>query len=299
MDLATALIACRFLHFSAGMLLFGASLFCGALAPPDFGSTLRRTLRWPELALAVLLIVTGLAWLGLETGEIGNGWGDTVDPGTIGAVLTGTSFGAVWSVRLVLILLPLLALLLRGRRGDWALAIASGLVLASLGFVGHAADQDGLLGLVHRLNHALHLLSAGFWVGCLPPLLLALLLLGKTDLRRDIGLTLQRFSGVGHVAVALVLLTGIVNTLLIVGGPPIDFASPYQLLLAIKIALVLLMIGVALVNRYVAVPRLARTNWALRSIVIGTCAEMLLGAIVVALVSAFATFDPMRMGGGS
>ena len=109
----------------------------------------------------------------------------------------------------------------------------------------------------------------------------------------------RRFSGVGHVAVAIVLLTGIVNTMLILGGLPTNFASPYQLLLAIKIALVLLMIGVALVNRYVAVPRLARTPWALRGIVIGTCTEMLLGGIVVALVSAFATFDPMGMAGDS
>jgi putative copper resistance protein D len=299
MDLAAALIVCRFLHFAAGMLLFGASLFCGALAPPDFGSTLRRSLRLPELLLAVLVVATGVAWLGLETGEIGNGWLDTVNLGTIDAVLTGTNFGAVWSIRLVLILLPLPALLLGGRQRDWALAATSGLVLASLGFVGHAADEGGLRGLVHRLNHALHLLSAGFWVGCLPPLLLALLLLAKADMRRDISLTLQRFSGVGHVAVALVLLTGIVNTLLIIGGLPIDFASPYQLLLAIKIGLVLMMIGIALANRYVAVPRLARTRWALRGIVIGTCMEMLLGGVVIALVSAFATFDPMATASGS
>lgn len=297
MDLAGTLIACRFLHFSAAMVLFGASLFSGALAPPAFAALLRRCLRWPELGLALLLIVTGVGWLCLETGEIGNGWADTLDLKTIGAVLEGTSFGAVWRIRLVLILLPLAALLLDGGRRDWALAIASGLVLASLGFVGHAADQDGVLGVLHRLNHALHLLSAGFWVGCLPPLLLALLL-ARGDRRRDIGLTLERFSGCGHVAVAIVLLTGIANTMLILGGPPIDFASPYQLLLAIKIGLVALMIGVALLNRYVAVPRLSR-RWAQRGIVVGTCVELLTGAIVVALVSAFATFDPMDMSGMS
>jgi putative copper resistance protein D len=299
MDLAAALIACRFLHFAAGMLLFGASLFCGGLAPPEFAATLRRKLRGPELVLALLLIVTGIGWLGLETGEIGNGWADTVNPAMIGAVLAGTIFGAVWQVRLVLIVLPLLVLPLNGRRRDLALAVASGLVLASLGFVGHAADQNGALGLLHRLNHALHLLSAGFWVGCLPPLLVTLLLLGRSGLRREIGLTLKRFSGVGHIAVALVLLTGVVNTWLILGGPPTDFAAPYQLLLALKIALVLLMISIALLNRYIAVPRLARTRRALPGLVIGTCAEMAIGAVVVALVSVFATFDPMGMDGGS
>ncbi len=48
------------------------------------------------------------------------------------------------------------------------------------------------------------------------------------------------------------------------------------------------MLSIALLNRYVLTPRLA-----VRGLVIGTSAELLLGAAIVALVSAFATYDPV------
>lgn len=301
MDLAAVLIASRFLHFCAAMLLFGAAGFCGLLAPGCFGRQLADRLARSEVVLAWLVFATAIAWLCCETGQIANGWADAVDPATIWKVLTATTFGTVWSVHLILALLVLPALLLRGRAGQQGLAVVVALVLMSLGFIGHAADQPGVLGLFQRLNDALHLLSGGFWVGSLPPLLLVLLMLRKPETRDAAGIILRRFSSLGHVAVAVVLLTGVINTLLIVGGLPTDFAAPYQLLLSIKIALVLVMVSIALFNRYITVPRLARGPDAIRGLAFGTVAEIVIGAVVIALVSAFATFDPMGMdmSGGS
>ena len=106
--------------------------------------------------------------------------------------------------------------------------------------------------------------------------------------RADATLALSRFSGLGHIAVAVTLLTGILNTALTLGGWPVDFRSPYQLLLAVKIGLVAIMLSIALLNRYVLTPRLA-----VRGLIIGTSAELLLGAAIIALVSAFATYDPV------
>ena len=70
-------------------------------------------------------------------------------------------------------------------------------------------------------------------------------------------MALRRFSAVGHGAVAVVIVTGIVNTGLILGHWPSDWNSPYQALLMIKIALVIAMALLALLNRYAVVPRLA------------------------------------------
>jgi putative copper export protein len=55
------------------------------------------------------------------------------------------------------------------------------------------------------------------------------------------------------------------------------------------------MMTIALVNRYVTVPRLFKGPAAFRGLVAGTIAEIVIGATVIALVSAFATFDPMGM----
>jgi putative copper resistance protein D len=170
--------------------------------------------------------------------------------------------------------------------------LAAALTLASLGLIGHAAMQSGPIGWLHRTNLALHLLGGGFWLGGLLPLLAALRLLGETSLRADAVTALQRFSVIGHGAVALVVITGAGNALLILGTRLFNPFSAYQQLLAAKIVLVSLMIGVALVNRYWLVPRLRQGPDAGRALVRNSLAELALGGVVIALVSFFGLLDP-------
>lgn len=292
--MAEALIICRFLQFSAAMLLFGVSTFSGLLTPAGLRKDMSTFQRRVIPTLLLLATTTAIAWLGLEAGEAGNGWSDAINPGTISLIITDTAFGQMWLWRLIVAALLLGTLALRGDARRYSLVVVSAAFLASLSFVGHAVMQDGPIGWAHRFNDALHLLSAGFWVGCLPPLLVCLNRLRTPALRRDATKALLRFSGLGHGAVALVLVSGIVNTALIVGKPPLNFSSPYQLLLALKIGLVCLMLTIAIINRYVTMPRLAADgSHATRAIVIGTMGELTLGGIVIALVSAFGTFDPV------
>lgn len=65
---------------------------------------------------------------------------------------------------------------------------------------------------------------------------------------------MMRFSRVGHYAVAGVLLTGTINSLLIL-GVHIPWQAGYVQLLLFKCALVALMVAIALANRYFLVPR--------------------------------------------
>lgn len=278
------------------MLLLGIAAFEAGLLPAG----LRTRFAWwaPLRALLVaLLVVTGGLWFMLETANIGDGLADALNPSTLASVATDTMFGQVWVVRLVLIVLLVPALWLRGTAGRALFLVAVATVLGSLGFAGHAAMQDGLEGILHRLNHMLHLLASGFWVGSLLPLLACCVAL-RGD-RAAALTTLHRFSGLGHLAVALTLITGVINTVLVLGSWPVDFGSPYQTLLAIKIVLVAAMIGVALYNRYVSTVRLAGEREAgeregsARALVAGTVGEIALGVIVIALVSAFATYDPV------
>lgn len=285
------LIGVRFLHFGAAMLLLGIAAFEAGLLPP----ALRTRFSWwrgVRAVLVALLVVTGALWFMLEAASFGNGWADALNPELLASVATDTSFGQVWVIRLGLIGLLVPALWLRGRAGHASFALLVAAVLGSLGFVGHAAMQDGTEGGLHRLNHVVHLLASGFWVGSLPPLLACLL-----AMRRDAAnatIALRRFSGLGHLAVAATLVTGVVNVWLVLGTWPLDFTSPYQELLALKVVLVAAMAGIALYNRYVSTPRLvAMPERAARALVRGTISEIVLGAGIIALVSAFATFDPV------
>jgi len=88
-------------------------------------------------------------------------------------------------------------------------------------------------------------------------------------------------------------MTGIVNTMLVLGQWPHEPISPYQRLLDIKIVLVFAMTGLAVLNRYVFVPRLrTRPDRAIASIQTGTLVEVILGIGVLALVAIFGLMDP-------
>ena len=153
--------------------------------------------------------------------------------------------------------------------------------------------QQGWLGVGHRVNDAVHVLCGGAWLGALVPFFVILRNLGASEDRREAGLALMRFSTAGHVIVVLVVASGVINIMLTLGRWPTDWSSPYQVMLASKIAVVALMVALATVNRYAFVPWLARNRLGgLRAIKLGTVTEIVLGLAVLALVSVFGILDP-------
>jgi putative copper resistance protein D len=275
----------------ATMLAFGASAYLWLYSP----ETLRRVLSPPVRRLiaasSVIALLTAVVWLALEAASMADDWSATTDPGLVAAVLTDTSFGHAWIVRLVLAAALVIAAF--ARRDDWPMiVILSALLLASLALVGHAAMQTGAEGVLHRANHAVHLLTAGAWLGGLIPFLLCLALYADDTLRRDALTAMMSFSFFGQFVVVALVLTGVVNIALVSGHPPFPPTTPYRELLDAKIVLAAGMIALALFNRFVAAPRLATGKKALAVLRVTTLLEVGLGTIVVALVSVFALLDP-------
>ena len=155
--------------------------------------------------------------------------------------------------------------------------------------------QEGTLGVAHRLNDAVHLLSGGFWIGALAPLyaITANLPGPCADAAR---LALRRFSSLGVLAVVSVAASGLINMRLVLGHWPTEMASPYQVLLALKLALVAAMVAVAIANRIVATPgSLAGEFKSIRLLRYGIAVEVVLGfaiVAIVAIVAQFGTLDP-------
>ena len=288
-----ALGLCRVVHDAATMALWGAFAFLWGLVPAALAETLGRRLATFRTVAVIAAVATTAAALPLDAAAIGTGWGDAVDPLAIRAVLFETSVGAAWMAQAsaALLLAATAALPVRMKAG--ATALASGLLLGTLALTGHAAMHEGGLGAAHRLADAVHVLAGGAWLGALVPLLPLLRALDDGSHRDAAGHALRRFSLAGHVAVAVVVATGAVNTMLVLGRWPTDWTSPYQAMLAAKIALVLLMTLLALANRYLLVPRIARSPaGALRALRQATVAELVLGAAVVGLVGAFGLLEP-------
>jgi copper resistance protein D len=286
-----ALTFCRFAHFLAAMLTFGMSAYLWAYAPERLTLALSPVVRRLALIASLVALVTAFAWLALESASMADDWSAAIDPEAIAAVLTDTAFGPVWAAHLVLAA-ALLAVVAFSRAGWGATSLASAALLASLGLVGHSAMQTGAEGVLHRANHALHLMAAGAWIGGLVPFAMCLRAYQRDDLRKDAVRAMAGFSFWGQLIVAAIVLTGVLNIALTSHHPPLPPTTPYRALLIVKILIVAIMIALALFNRFVLAPRIKTSATALSTLRATSLAEVALGCVVIALVSVFALLDP-------
>lgn len=290
--LSALYISLRFVHFAALMVLLGSTICSTLLAPQSFRPTLVQRLAG-QVRLAVwLTLISALLLLCAQAGLMGGGWGDSVNPQVWLAVL-GTRFGAVWLWQICLGVVTVVIFLLKPRALQGVLLIFAAAQLILLAGVGHAAMHEGLLGGIQRLNHAIHLLSAGWWAGGLLPLLMCMRMARKPRWRQAAITAMMRFSRYGHLAVAAVILSGLINGLMILGWS-LPFESSYVRLLLLKVGLVALMVIIALINRYLLVPKFSSaTANAQRRFIQLTWLEVILSGAVILAVSAFATWEPV------
>lgn len=288
----TLLAACRFLHDGALMALWGSFAYLTALVPRGLADLVADRLTIFRLAAVSLALLTTCAALPLQAAMIGEGWPDAINGQALADILTSTSVGKAWLWQLSAVGALAIAQCASARLAPMATAATAGLALASLALSGHAAMQDGWQGVAHPLNDVLHVLAAGAWFGALLPLLVVLGQLSQPPFKVEATLALIRFSNAGHWAVALAILSGIANSLFIVGWP-LDWSSTYRMLLSAKVGIVLIMTAIAILNRYWYVPRLGRDRLsALAAIRAGTLVEIGLGLAAILLVSIFGLLDP-------
>jgi copper resistance protein D len=286
-----ALALVRLCFDAAAITVYGVSGFIVWIAPKRLGQAIAASTNFVIVAASSLAVLSTFAWLPIEAAMIGESWQSAFDRGTLSALLYDTAIGKAWLVRLALALL--LTTALPWRSASIVRLALSGFLLATLALTGHANMDEGARGLLHMLNDALHVLAGGAWLGSLLALPDCLARLRDPAFCTEAKTALRRFSSAGHLAVALVIATGIVNTVLVLQRWPTDFTSTYQMLLATKIACVAGMTGLALINRYIFVPRmLTQPDRAIIQIRNGTYAELALGAGVLALVAFLGILDP-------
>ena len=304
--MAEMLIVSRLLQFAAVIVVFGCGAFrlyglafdtttTSANALVTFDTWVWRV----TIVGAIVALLSGVSLLLAVTANMAGSAAAALDPNTISTVLFDTSFGLVWCWRLLFALLLIGACLAPlARRRMPAILVLSLLLLVSLGWVGHAVEGQGVARFVHQINQMVHLLAAGLWLGGLVPLTW---LLGRArspsgaawiSVARDV---VPRFSHMGYVAVALLAATGAINTLLLVGSVEALAGTPYGRLLSLKILLFLVMVVLALINRFRLLPRLRREpqpSAPLAALARSVLFEQALGFAVLAVVSVLGTWPP-------
>jgi copper resistance protein D len=290
------IVASRLVHFAAVALLFGAPLFRLAIAP-HVASSGRRC----ELAASIAALLSGLGWFAGVAATMAGSFHDAVAPDILQAVAFGTRFGHLWIGRLI-VLIAIFVLQIAGkptRRRDLALATLAAAFAASLVGVGHGMTGAGHgteVARVHMVADMVHLLCAAAWIGglfCLGYLLHAVLA-GRVTLDAA-RLVLRRFSVMGYWAVALVLITGSVNALVMVPRPGSLIGSDYGRALLLKLALVALMVAIAIVNRVTLTPPImvGANDKGMRRLWRSVLVEQGVAILVLAAVAWLGTIHPV------
>jgi putative copper resistance protein D len=246
------LAAARAIHLASLMSIFGASAYVVLLQRADYPRPPERAARALLVSAATLALASGLMWFCLIAGQMSGSWANSTDLPTLELAASSTRFGHIFMTRGAG--LAALWLLCAFTRSNWpTVAVLAGLLLASLGPASHAAAAiNGDVAIAGATNDAVHLLMAGFWLGGLMALALTVPQHGA-DPAELLG-PLRIFSQWGTLAVALLVMTGVINAVSILPLSAMALHNSYFRLLCVKVGLALTMIALASLNRWGITP---------------------------------------------
>lgn len=281
--LAPMLLLARFGLMADLALLMGLPLFWWAMGMAGQRALLA-ALALGGMALSALWLLASAASM-TGTPLLPPDWA------TAEILLTMTPIGPVLAVRGIA-LLAALALAVAGR-DRWVL-IPAAIAAATIAWTGHAGATENVAGSVHRAADVAHIWAASGWIGALAALLHAVTV-RRPNVER-IAVMLAKFSLLGTIFVATLVVTGVVNSLMIVGVAdlPAMTGSRYGWLLGAKIALFGGMLGLAALNRWRLTPALERRGeGAVRALRLSLAVETGAAIAILALVAWLGTLDPM------
>lgn len=176
-----------------------------------------------------------------------------------------------------------LAVLLIGLRRDRRLLMLVGAIAAisSVAFTGHTGTASPRWLAAPLLT--LHAMLAAFWIGSLIPLLDGL------ERKKETKQLVARFSTMATVAVPILIFCGVGLVFRHVTNIEDVTGSRYGTLLLVKLALVLVLLAMAAVNKWVLTPRLPRTSAALVTTI---RAELGLGLTILAVTALLSQTPP-------
>jgi len=302
------LMVARFLHYAATTTLAGVSFFPIYAYTGAEPETLARWRKKLLLTAAVVALLSGLGWFAFAVANMSGALADLGDTEVVLSVIRDTSFGIVWTVRMIIAVAIVVATTMqvssRAAVGqDLITSFLAAVLLASLAGVGHSQIEEGWASVLHVTADAAHLLAAGAWLGGLAPLGFILLGYNRTKPEAgswDVDGVLLRFSGMGYAAVATLVGTGLVNSWLLVGSVSGLFQTSYGRILLGKLVFFGGMLALATANRFWLVPGMEaaraagpgdRELWRsrLHTHVLG---EQALGLLVLLSVSVLGTIRP-------
>ena len=300
----------RGLHLAAALSLLGTAGFLAWVLPaagviPD--ALCRRLVRlW--LISGSTALMAGLAWFTLQSAAMAGAANVSDLLATLPLVAGHTRYGTTLMLRLALLLVATLTGVTQsvsvwrgpshpvrnggGVRRRVALYLSLLLVAVALGLqgvIGHAGATAGAIGDGLVLSEFLHLLAAGLWLGALIPLWISLRMLPSTAAAA----VCERFSPIGLACVLVLAGTGFAQALELIGSLPALLGTAYGHIALLKIALFLMALALAALNRLWLTDRLATDGpGARRQSLVSVSIETVIGLAIVMAAAFLASQVP-------
>jgi copper transport protein len=166
-----------------------------------------------------------------------------------------------------------------------ALAMAGvGLSLAASGHAATASPQ-----WLTRPLLFLHGVAAAYWIGALAPL--ATMVRARND---DLPRVLKQFSGLAMLLVGLLVLSGFVLSIIQLGSLRPLVETQYGNILSVKVGLVILLLGLAALNRFLFTPAATANDHNIRPLLGSILLECVLVVGILAVVAGWRFTPPPR-----
>lgn len=220
----------------------------GAVAATGFGVARKLAARVAQRAAMVAIAASVLA-VGFQAAAVtGQGW-QALQTDIVASVMASSFGQSTW---LRVIWLVALMVMVRWRAPMPIAVLAAAVAAGSLALDGHQRIGDPVW-LLTSVD-VVHILAAGVWVG---GLVTVAAILGRDRARIDATVAngVSLFSTVALTSVGLVAVSGGVMARILVGSPA-GMTSPYGWTLVAKVAVVVIVVGIAAWNRWKLVPGL-------------------------------------------
>ncbi len=259
----------------------GGAFFAAWIGQGPSGSTVSRG----ALAVGVVSAVASLGLQGLDLLNLPLGGIVTSAPW---ASALATSLGPSLLIAIVVMAIAWYAWKSPGILIAWVLTtlaiVGVGLSLAARGHAATASPQ-----WLTRPSLFLHGIAAAYWIGALAPL--AVMARRRND---DLPRVLKQFSAIAMPLVALLVLSGLVLSIIQLGSLRALIETPYGILLSIKLALVILLLGLAALNRFVCTPAVIADYENTRPLLGSIVLECVLVVGILAVVAGWRFTPPPR-----
>lgn len=288
----------RGLQYLAISLTFGLPVFVilnRAFLHETGLSRMRRLVGWAATTQILVVPAALLAQTALMAGS----WAGALDPQILLSVVTGMGLGMALAARWAAATASGLLFWsgIRGR-GFWFPAALLGLAgVLTFAWTGHGGATEGAGRLLHQASTAVHAVAGTFWVGSLAAFLWLVCRRVEpgSKAEKEAASMLVAFAGSGTVAVATLVVTGLINAAFLVGLSQVPnlLQSPYGGLLVLKLMLFVVMLALAALHRFRLAPQLdAGTDGGLGRLRLSLTAEFVSGSLILGLVAVLGILPP-------